>query len=311
MMNALTITRAHLHDLLTDAHVALVEHRTEQAGAIIGALRKITAPDASPLPVPVPLPARPFGGAVSSVWTPERKQMLRERFPTCTDDDALVEALNALPGPPVNGKKALSAHAYTMGLKRDPEIIRSLRAKGGVVTQAARRDSGETQRPIWTDERRALLAALWPTCTDRAALMARINALPGEPVESEQAMRVTAVSLGIRTTPETERALRIKAGRLGAAVSQAMARAEPEPAPEPEAPPEPVELPPEEQARIADAAMLTKQDRAKAMLRTALAKKPKDEFAVACGVSAQTGLPTREVMRLLGEVRREGMEDAA
>jgi hypothetical protein len=61
----------------------------------------------------------------------------------------------------------------------------------------------------------ALLAAEFPTCVDRAGLLARVNALPGEPVASVGSMRHKAHELGIAAPPHIARAIQAAAGQRG------------------------------------------------------------------------------------------------
>lgn len=58
-------------------------------------------------------------------------------------------------------------------------------------------------RASWrTPERRALMLAEYPTATDSAGLLARIEALPGATGASMHTLRVWARALGLRKTPE-------------------------------------------------------------------------------------------------------------
>lgn len=358
MSARIEISRAALHELLTDAHMAIVEHRADWAGAVLHTLRKLTAPEAVQpqgrarrlmdeisLPgglgivsppaaeaVPQPpasasahaagcdLPPRPFGGAPVVTWTPARVAMLRERFPSCDDDAALLAALNALPGPlSIHSTKALCVQAAKLGLKRAPEIIRAMRSRGGRETNARRQSAiGGRQDRTWTPERQAALTQLWPT-TSAPDVLTRLNAMPGPPVASVKAVRERAKRLVLRLSPEALAARKLdgarKAGeivRQRATVTEAAPAAVPlifvsPPAPEPEPKPEPApERTPEEEAAIADAAVMTKQDRVKASIREAMARgggglKVESQSAIA----VRHGLPLREVMRLTGEVRRE------
>jgi hypothetical protein len=52
--------------------------------------------------------------------------------------------------------------------------------------------------PVWTQERRALLAELWPTLTPASDILQRINALPGERVRSADAVGAQAQKIGVR-----------------------------------------------------------------------------------------------------------------
>jgi hypothetical protein len=52
--------------------------------------------------------------------------------------------------------------------------------------------------PVWTAERKALLAELWPKMLPMQDVLARLNALPGHPVGSIDAVRIKAQKLGLR-----------------------------------------------------------------------------------------------------------------
>jgi hypothetical protein len=135
----LIITRGHLHSLLTEAHVAMVEHRAEFAGTVLHVLRRLTGPEpavvsVAPAPAPAPeLTAKPkpgaivhrakarapgAGGRVATVWTAERVALLRAEFPANTGDASLLARLNALPGEPIATVKALTVKAQKEGLRR-------------------------------------------------------------------------------------------------------------------------------------------------------------------------------------------------
>lgn len=356
MSGGIEITRAALHELLTDAHVAIVEHRHDWAGAVLHALRKLTGPGvvepqgrarklmdeislpgglglgsppaagAVPQP-PAPEPAqaaggdrrlRPFGGAPVVTWTPDRVAMLRERFPTCSDDAALLAEINALPAAlDVHSTKALCVQAAKLGLKRDPEIIRALRRRGGREANERRRSAGGGRRErTWTDQRDTALRDLWPT-TSALEVLVRLNALPGPPIATVKAVRQRAKQLRLRLSPEALAARKLAGARKGgetyrqrASAADAAPTATPlifvsPPAVEPEAEPAP-ERTPEEQAAIADAAVMTKQEKVKASLRDAMEKARGDlKIEASSAIAARHGMPLREVMRLAGEVRRE------
>jgi hypothetical protein len=60
---------------------------------------------------------------------------------------------------------------------------------------AADRDS---PLPVWTAERKALLAELWPQMLHMEDVLARLNALPGPSISSIDAVRIKAQKLGLR-----------------------------------------------------------------------------------------------------------------
>lgn len=76
--------------------------------------------------------------------------------------------------------------------------------------------------PRWTPERDALLRERFPTSESNADVMAEINALPGETLVSPELIRVRAIALGVRRTPETIKSILSRKGREGAVKAKAM-----------------------------------------------------------------------------------------
>lgn len=187
-----------------------------------------------------PAPAQAAGGDVPrkrgrqgerapDVWTAERQALLRDRYPHEGASDPLIADLLLLPGPPFPGKKAVHAVAKRLGITVLPEaaarINRELAAHARAIFLARKAERGGAPPPKkWTPQRLTMLEAEWPTCTDRAALLDRINALPGDPVENVEAMRQKAKERRIFATPETKFALRSQGGRKGGAASPTIAR---------------------------------------------------------------------------------------
>lgn len=163
--------------------------------------------------------------------------------------------------------------------------------------------------PVWQPERVALLLSRYAT-EGAAALVAPLNELAGIPL-TINSVKEKVWSLRLRMDPDARRRLQQRGSEIGRnAMPQnqpgAVKRAAPEPpkmraadlslpragfiAPIPPAP----NLPPEEQAALADAAMDRKRAKALAML----AKK-----ACPHAVASNARLPLREVFRLIGEMR--------
>lgn len=378
----ITISRAALHDLLTDAHVALVENRPAWTGAVLHVLRRATAPEAAtpqglarrlveqpatgpapslaaeeaqpahqhhmqdgpgeelpptdappsaeapPIPAPAPEPAQ-AGGFIPAklghqgeherrTWTDARIDILRTRYRTEGLTAECFAAFNALPGPQVRGAKSVHAAAKKYGIRIEPAVLRRIAAESAAKARATKlarlaERAGKSQASKWTRERIGLLAEEWPTCTDRAALMERLNALPGEPFAHVESVRQKAKELAILATPETLRHLRAQGGRIAGAMKRAPAAAPLPPEPtqviEPPAPalePEPAEPTPEEAAAIADQATESRYDRVRESLRKALREhRGRPGIEVSSAIASRNGLPLREVLRLLGEVRQE------
>ena len=197
-----------------------------------------------------PAPAQAAGGVIPrkrgrqgerapDVWTAERQALLRDRYPHEGASEPLIADLLALPGPPFPGKKAVHAVAKRFGITVLPEaaarINRELAAHARAIFLARKAERGDAPPPKkWTPQRLTMLEAEWPTCADRAALLARINALPGDPVENVEAMRAKAKERRIFATPETKFALRSQGGRKGGTAPPRLAQpAQPAPPPAP------------------------------------------------------------------------------
>lgn len=237
-MDGILITRDRLHQVLTMAHVALIEHDPGRAGAYLQVLRDLTAAEGAPIrgaavteafhaPSLAAEEAQPAhhhtmtdgpgraaatsaplrrGGRPPRVWTAERDALMRERFPTSEDDEALLRDLNAIPAPqPVPSARQVQRRAWELGLKRAEHLRFAAHKRAGSAAMAARRERGDFAPSKWTAEREALLRADLPDCVDTRALLARINALPGEPVASVDSMRQRAKALGIRRSVEAAR----------------------------------------------------------------------------------------------------------
>jgi hypothetical protein len=218
-------------------------------------------------------PKAPWGRRPISVWTPERVAMLRERLPTCLDDAALFADLNALPAQlPVSTVGSMRKQAVKLGVQREGAVIKQLMQAG--ARKGLSRANEERLRLIndpppdapppkartyaMTAERLDALPALWtdPNLT-AGDIMAKLNFLPGLRITNSTVLYGWAQKIGLSTH---------------------------RPQPQDEAPPPtpptvlhalglPAEPTPEEQAAIADAAVLSKHDRAKAKLRQALGLK--------------------------------------
>lgn len=282
--HALAVSRAALHELLTDAHTALIEHRPEWAGAVLHTLRRLTAPTAaepqgraarlkdeglvaaataapptigadagrtvvelhpitalslrSPFkidlpgglgegnppaeaachpPVPEPAqaaedapPTRPRVARRLGEWTFEREAVLRNRYPEEGASADVIAALNALPGRPIAGRNALHRRAFSLGLRLSAEAHRR-RVLEGMRRVAASAPSEAPPEPTarrgapkstWTPEREALLRERFPIEGASDALLAAINALPGRAVSRRKAVTLRATELRVTMAPE-------------------------------------------------------------------------------------------------------------
>lgn len=197
-----------------------------------------------------------------------------------------------------------------MGIAREDATTRYLRAQGGIRSNAIREKNGGGPKIKRTPERTALLRAEWTDCTDREALLARLNALPGLPFASVETLREWARKMAVPMwtkpvepppapvvvappppPPPAPKPPKARKVRLTAPPMKPKDVIAPLPAPEP---PPPARLREEVTAAMADAALAAKHDKARAML-----KRKTEPFIVA----NHTRLPLREVFRLQAEVR--------
>jgi hypothetical protein len=183
-MDGLTLDRAALHALLTDAHVALAEHRIDFAGAVLHALRRITAPPLAPM-------------------------VVRDPFP---------EILAAAAEPPPRGHKPELAAAREI-----PGVKGSLPAEPQARARSSTPNTGRAGG-VWTPERDEALARGWHDGLVARDVLPLLNALPAPaPVASEQAVYARANTLRLKRPREVAARLLARAGRLGAERAAQMA----------------------------------------------------------------------------------------
>ena len=95
---------------------------------------------------------------------------------------------------PAGGSRAIldvSSQTAPAAVSKEPPRA-AFQAKGGSVAKAA---------SVWTPARDALLRDLYPTQINRNEIFARMQALPGPPIASLNAMAVHVSSLGLRRAP--------------------------------------------------------------------------------------------------------------
>jgi hypothetical protein len=257
-----------------------------------------------------PPPAQAAAGRGSKPRaTPADDALLRELWPQPISMRDLVARFNAAASRPVKSDARLYERAARLGL---PLPRHQAMAEAGHPVGGRGMVKG-----VWTADRTALLAARYPDEGLTPALMDALNALPGPPIVSANALKAHAHRHGLRRSPHAasrKRAAQAELARKAPAARRAERRAElaamtpPQAAPMPPAEP-PQAAPtapdptPEQQAAIADQALATKHARAKAKLRDLLAANPRDITAQVAGIAVGMKLPLREAMRLLGEVR--------
>jgi hypothetical protein len=192
-------------------------------------------------------------------WTPAREALLHQHAGTMTAR-ALLRLVNAEPGLPIASPGALRVKARSLGLAvftglapdpdASPEELAAAAIERGRVSAAAM-GLGE-----WTEERLAVLRAEYDTAETLEALLARINAMPGNPIASVESMQARAKREGLRRKRRVDPAHMAKMSALWRAKKAAIAgaqasgldqlqalAAEVAPAPPAEAAPEPAPPP--------------------------------------------------------------------
>lgn len=255
------------------------------------------------------------------VWTAARRDLLRERFPQCRDDEALRQELNRLPGLlPVATMRALRSHAAKIGITRDRGIVHEMRTAGAAEANARRLAHNGGRPRTWTSERDERLRAEFGRVASIHEMRDRLNELPGTEIKTAKAVRERAKRLRLRLPIEVTLRRKRDGGVRGSAISRDKALVRPgasatlaatqpgEPVIETVALPEPEpERTPEQSAAIADSALARKHKRVRQSLQAAMKRgKGSVTFEAAAAIAANHGLPAREVMRLVGELRAEG-----
>jgi hypothetical protein len=265
--------------------------------------------------------------------TPEDDALLRELWPQAIPFREMMRQFNERASSPVKSDVRLRERAIRLGMPTQRHLA---------MVAAGNAPAGRGMvKGVWTKERDELLTARYPREGVRLEVLEALNALPGPPIESPNAVKARAHRLNLRLDEDglkrigAELAAKARAGLAAkraerrAAIAAVKAEREPEAEPEPPEPPapplaapepapplppppaEPAEPTPEESAAIADAAVATKYDRVRASLRTALKEHRNSPPHMALAqIGSRHGLPLREVMRLLGEVRAEAATHA-
>jgi hypothetical protein len=143
------------------------------------------------------------GGPRKSAWTPAREALLRLSYPTCTDGDALLAELNALPAEtPIASVPAMGQRAAKLGVRRTAETLRAVlgssRLRGIEAANAARLATLAQSTP--QEDRAALLRRLWGEPLTMNEIIDRLNEIDGPTILHKGAVYVMAKELGL-TTP--------------------------------------------------------------------------------------------------------------
>lgn len=249
-------------------------------------------------------------------WTAERVEMLRAEYATSTDDMALLYRLNTLPGPPIASKSAVQMMAFDLKLSKNAPTLKEIQRRTG-LTSRGRKTSARR-----TPQREALVREEYATSSDPQAFLDRVNALPGPPLASINALRQWVFMMGLRKDPRVIAETKARVGRINLVRAHAAPRAYEKkaspfvlpalPVPPmcrrrpvveragalqevlPYLPPPTLDMSASAQAARADAAMERKHQAAR--------------FMIAKNISAEkirtaTGLPLREVFRLVAQMR--------
>lgn len=147
-------------------------------------------------------------------WTEARLETLRAEYARAPLTD-LLAAVNALPGCPIASIESLRVKAKRLGLRRatepaapdaaqpEPEADEPPPAPPAVESpappkHAQPRSANGHRGTVWTAERQAVMRRRWPAGDDAAAILAEVNALPGEPCLSLGALQAQAKILDLR-----------------------------------------------------------------------------------------------------------------
>jgi hypothetical protein len=171
-------------------------------------------PPATPMPAHEPL---------TYVWTADRDAVLREGWPRGDSAGALWAQVNGLPGPPISSMAAVTKRAGRLGLVRDSGVAKA------------------QPRTHWSGARDAVLQECYPRGDALQTVLLRVNALPGPPIASLDALAGHAKGMGLHRNQEALYAHRVAtAARMREikARKASAAHVRPaEPGPEPPAPP--------------------------------------------------------------------------
>ncbi len=241
--------------------------------------------------------------ALHAGWTAEREALLRKLWADSAETDALLQALNALPGPALDQNKLRSkATVLKLGARglAAPLNGRAPRQVAEADTSRVRLPASFTPRGHLTEARARLLLAMWPNpYFSLTTIRLTLQAAPGQPTTASDSMLYKwsrVLGLGYRNLEDQVPAAEIPPTLPPAPPLAAPTAPEPEPAAK--APPAPAAqhppAPPVRAPELADAAVDRKQGEAKAMLFRGI---PANIVAVQSGVNISV------VLRLQGEVR--------
>lgn len=130
---------------------------------------------------PAPPPAPRYDSR--SHWSPERDAVLRDGWAECRSVGLIRTQVNALPGPPLRSVASVFDRAAALDLP--PRNVRSEAAR---ARARAMRQRPPPRPLIWTAERQAALLDLHQKGKSRADILEAVNALPGPPCRSVDAI---------------------------------------------------------------------------------------------------------------------------
>lgn len=160
----------------------------------------------APAPKAAPEPPAPATGRPTSTWTEAREALLTLLYPTIICPEAIYRLVQALPGPPIASLQAMRQRARAMDLERRGQPLPAGYTDQPLATRSPMGMPGHLKTltpPVpranspWSEERLALLRRLMPTIMHLDAIHAALNALPGPPIPTPDAVRAKAAKLDI------------------------------------------------------------------------------------------------------------------
>jgi hypothetical protein len=188
-------------------------HPVPEPGATSSPVERVatsaTAPDLGH-PDAADTPADDAPSQVLKVWSPERIALLGDLYKQGTMPlDDIAARLNDLPGPPVSSAKAVKLKAWKLGLMRPAlpaaPLLDPAAGEGDAPPAPAQQPPRRHGAPphVWTPERVDALRQMYAAGAKRWTILAHINALPGPPCASVDALKMHAKKLGL-TRPGTD-----------------------------------------------------------------------------------------------------------
>ena len=265
-------------------HTALERLRAEVRAVEAGMVRTRDAIERLAAAADADPKATPDRRTLSRVWSADRDALLDAEY-HLGDHAGLLARINALPHyAPVRSVGAMIQRACSRGLRIAPEVKAEVRREVGrkIAVKRSGVRSPIAARPITWVGRRAEMLLEYPTAASLKDLLARINAEPGPPI-TPKALQAAALKRGLKRDDAAMRR----------SISEAR-RARPVAPPPRFAPPPPPPPPPfDPNAPVVNPLRLK--------IETAMQDGIRDWTAW----SIKRNAPLREVLRIVGEIKRE------